>query len=112
MYVCVSACMYECMTVCVYEQEVSRSAGVDTLNLYRFLVSNLTRNDELCAKFNVSLQSSDLSTNPQYYIELNRNLLEKFFSLMLLLDVSKTHQVTGSLSHLPHIYDENSILLL
>jgi hypothetical protein len=98
------------MTVCVYEQEVSRSAGVDTLNLYRFLVSNLTRNDELCAKFNVSLQSSDLSTNPQYYIELNRNLLEKFFSLMLLLDVSKTHQVTGSLNNQPHIYNGTFLL--
>ena len=77
----------------VFGKTVPRSNVVDSLNLYRFLVSNLTRNDELCVKFNVSKGISDLNTNPQYYTELNLNLLSKFFSLILLLDESKTAQI-------------------
>ena len=77
----------------VFGKEVPRTNGIDSLNLYRFLVANLTRNDALCDKFDVSDAKSVLSTNPEYYAELNVNILSKFFTLVHVLDESKMDQV-------------------
>ena len=75
-----------------FGKQVPRTNAIDSLNLYRFLVSNLTRNDALCDKYNVSKGISDFNTNPEYYVELNKNILLKFFSLVMLLDDSKMEQ--------------------
>jgi abnormal spindle-like microcephaly-associated protein len=80
----------------LFSEAVPRSHSADSVNLFRFLAAHLVKCPDIASKHGISASTSELSTKPAYYKDMNQHVLQKFLSLILILDHCKTGHVLDS----------------
>mmetsp|Transcript_11907 Transcript_11907/g.28909 ORF Transcript_11907/g.28909 Transcript_11907/m.28909 type:complete len:436 (+) Transcript_11907:143-1450(+) len=80
----------------LFGKMIPRTHDKDSVNLFRFMMAHLTKNADLTAKYNVSGAQSTLSTNPMYFAELNKVMMNNFLRLVVLLEATKQNGVLDS----------------
>lgn len=94
----------------VFGQAIPRGHASDSVSIFRFLASRLTRSPEIAARHNVHTGTSELtsSQNVEYHKELAEHILLNFLTVVLLLDAAKaSHAIEGN----PRLFSTSSEVL-